>query len=68
MAYGSVQPEAYRLGGNYLGRVLKGERVESLPIVRSSRFELLLNLKAAGELGISFTPRQFALADEVVDN
>ena len=67
MSYGSQQTDAYRLGGEYVARVLKGERPSDLPIMQASRFELVLSIRTAREQGISFTARQLALADEVIE-
>ena len=67
MSYGTDLGDAYRLGGIYVGRVLRGTKPEDLPIVQASRFELVLNLPAANLLGVTFPPTLLARADEVIE-
>jgi putative ABC transport system substrate-binding protein len=67
MSYGTDLGDAYRLGGIYVGRVLRGTKPEDLPIVQASRFELVLNLTAANLLGVTFPPTLLARADEVIE-
>jgi putative ABC transport system substrate-binding protein len=52
MSYGANQVEAFRLGGLYVGQILKGEKPANLPVQRSTRIELVINLKIAKTLGI----------------
>jgi putative ABC transport system substrate-binding protein len=67
ICYGADQDEAYRLVGNYVGRVLTGEQPSSLPVQQSTKTKLVINLKAAATLGIRVPTLLLARAEVVIE-
>jgi putative ABC transport system substrate-binding protein len=67
MSYGADTPDAYRLAGIYAGRILKGEKPPDLPVQRSTKVELLVNLKTAKTLGITVPLPLSGRADEIIE-
>ena len=67
LSYGGGSAEAYRLAGNYTGRVLRGDKPADLPVQQATKVELYINLKTAKALGITVPQSVQNRADEVIE-
>ena len=67
MSYGANLNDLFQLSASYVDKILNGAKPSNLPVQQPTKFELVVNMKTAKELGLTVSPQFLQLADEVID-